>query len=1026
MKTTLEQVKIVEYHEGLAKGISKMWNESRENWGGDSTVTTEQDVKNKEANSTNLHLFIALVGEEVAGYCGLSEYREDKGALYIPLLNVHPKFQGLKIGKKLVLKAIEKTVELKWPRLDLFTWPGNTKAVPLYKKCGFFWEDRDDTVHLMNFIPLVLQIDFLKPFFQKHDWYSTSQRVIEIKPDGIKDKDHTYYEYKWEAGEEFVRIQFERTGRGIRLIETQDLFIEMNVPEFKLIENTDHYIKYYVENRTEKPMEITLIGESSPIANHEFEETILVESNWTGNFPSRVSMPDSDPGPWKTHPTINTELKINNRSIPLKIGVFPKQAGKINLRTVKKNWRPLCNGTLYLDLESQVKENTTWTVRLPSNTVLHWGKSEVVVNIEGNGRMSVPIPVQLIKNGFLTEEIVVTCKCEDGSSSSFSSILRMAFPGYGAKFGAETDGHWFGYNGPHYVEIEKRNHIVKIGSTAYTRDPITFLTPKFGKPYSEEFSKREASSIEYIDLPEALVIKTTLESEAFEFIMLNTYFKIFGDGLVEVKHEVVNKGQKDKKKLSLIQPVFTSLEGLHIPQNNGVMIANESLVPFVDYINDNAISERWIFFGKPNGDTLGLAWTEEATARKDDWRMALEYEVDLIRSYEELCLGPIQIGINTSNHWSKWRELVSVADECELEELPLYTFEKEKGDVVSTVNEKVNYSFQSRMTPYLHGRLAVHEEDNTIVKDVQKDEGHTNLFVQLEHRSAGVKWISSEFTSKSQKAKLDSLQFVQGKRDVEIELQGDIWSVDNGGISFHASSAYYPGIYSMQHNGIEALDHQYPEPGPRAWWNPWGGGISYSFENISAYSMLKEKTRIEPVTKVDQYGHTWSGICITTEFKKHEKMKGVTLRQYALTLPEVPVLSVYAEIHQNSGRTFDRDPLNLDACFKLGKTLQSSYVSLETDGIFHKYYAGWEEFVLRDSPYAMLGSDDYEDIITVVHPTNRKSSDAYVNQDVLLVSSTSKWSAATGETTKIEPTTLFYGKGRGSHSLKAIQNIRFN
>ncbi|BCB03709.1 hypothetical protein [Bacillus sp. KH172YL63] len=34
MRTTLEEVKIVEYHNGLAQGVAKMWNESRENWGG--------------------------------------------------------------------------------------------------------------------------------------------------------------------------------------------------------------------------------------------------------------------------------------------------------------------------------------------------------------------------------------------------------------------------------------------------------------------------------------------------------------------------------------------------------------------------------------------------------------------------------------------------------------------------------------------------------------------------------------------------------------------------------------------------------------------------------------------------------------------------------------------------------------------------------------------------------------------------------------------------------------------------------
>ncbi|WP_406687085.1 GNAT family N-acetyltransferase [Rossellomorea vietnamensis] len=1025
MKTTLQQVKIVEYHEGLAKGIAKMWNESRENWGGDSTVTTEQDVKDKEESSTNLHLFLAMVGDEVAGYCGLSEYREDVGALYIPLLNVHPKYQGLKIGKQLVLKAIEKTVELQWPRLDLFTWPGNTKAVPLYKKCGFFWEDRDDTVHLMNFIPMVLQLDLLKPFFEKHDWYQTSQRLIEVKPDALKVNEHTYYEYKWEADEEFVRIQFERSGRGIRLIETQDYLVQMNVPEFKLLENEDHYVSYHVENRSKEPIEVSIKGVSSSIAEHDFEDTFQVENKWIRDYTAKVSMPQSDPGPWKTHPTIGAEININNQALQLEMGVYPKQAGKVNVRSVKKNWRPHSKGIVYLDLESQVGEDTTWTVKLPENKVISWEESEVNERIGANGRVSIPIPVQLLKNGFLSEEIIVEVNWEDGHISTFTTTLKFAFPGFGAKFGGETDEHWFGYNGPHYVEIEKRNHMVKIGSTAFTRDPISFFTPKLGKPYSEEFSKKEASSIEFIELPEALVVKTSLISEAFPSILLNSYFKIYGEGLVEVKHEVVNTGDQEKKKLSLLQPVFTSLEGLSVPQNEGVLKCNESLVPFVEYIDDKAISERWLFLEASIGDTIGLSWPENAIARKDDWRMGLEYDIDLIPAHEELCLGPIQVGINISKHWSKWREFI-VGDETERKELPLYTFGKANGDVVSTIGALEEYSFNSMMTPYIQGTLTVGHEGGTLVKEVLKDDALTQVTVELEHNSPGVKWISGDFSSKSQTARVDSLQFVKGKNDVKIGQHDGIWSVDNGVVSFKASSDYYPGIYSLSLNGREALHHQYPTPGPRAWWNPWGGGIAYSFRNISAYSMLKEKTTIDSVTKVDHNGQRWSGLCLTTEFKQHEKMKGVILRQYALTLPEVPVLTVYAEIHQHSGQTIEKELLDLDAFFKLGETLQTSYITLPTEGIFHKYYGGAEEFVLRDTPFVVLGSDEREEMITFVHPANRKMSEAYINQDALLVASTKEWSAPTGEIIKVDPSILFYGELKDPQSIKALHKIKFS
>ena len=64
-----------------------------------------------------------------------SKYQYDENTLYIRLLNVRYDLHGMGHWKKaLVCKCVERTKELGWPRLDLFTWLGNTKSLPLYKK----------------------------------------------------------------------------------------------------------------------------------------------------------------------------------------------------------------------------------------------------------------------------------------------------------------------------------------------------------------------------------------------------------------------------------------------------------------------------------------------------------------------------------------------------------------------------------------------------------------------------------------------------------------------------------------------------------------------------------------------------------------------------------------------------------------------------------------------------------------------------------------------------------------------------
>ncbi|QWC23860.1 GNAT family N-acetyltransferase [Bacillus haikouensis] len=1026
MKTTLKKVRIVEYHEGLAKGIAKMWNESRENWGGDSTVTTEQDVIEKEANSSNLHLYLAMVGDEVVGYCGLSQYREDEGAMYIPLLNVHPDYHGLKIGKQLVLKALEKTIELKWPRLDLFTWPGNTKAVPLYKKCGFFWEDRDDTTHLMNFIPSVLQVDWLKPFFEKHDWYSASQRIIEVKPDGIKDKDHTYYEYKWEAGDEFVRVQFERTGRGIRLIETQELLVEMKLPDFKLLEKEEHLVSYRVVNKTTTPVDVSIWGMSTEIVNHSFIGKETVEGEWTGEYPAVLTLPDREPSPWKTHPVVSANIEVDGKLFPLKMGVYPKQAGKLHLRTVNKHWRQNQKAVLHLDIESQLEEDAHWTVKLPHSHVVKWSQAEINAEIKGKSRISVPLHAELLKNGFYSEEVKIEVVKKDGESFEFSSRLALEFPGLGARFGGESEDHWKAFTGPYFVEIEKRNHFVKIGSVLSKQSPTTLFTPRLGKPFSEEFSKKEASSVEYIETPEAFVVKTTLESEAFPSVVLNTYLNLYGSGIVDIKHEVVNKSKETKEQLYLIQPLPIEFKGMAIPQKEGVVIGDEAMMPFMDYIRDKEISERWLFTSGANGETKGLAWPEGAIGRKNDWHFAIEYKVDPVQSQGEVCLGPIQVGINTAPSWKEWRSLVLGDDMKRLEECPLYSLEPSDGNLVSAAGDHAGYSFRSMLTPYLDGTLELKNEVGSMNKTVTKKDETTDVNVELHHREAGLKRIKGKFHSQSQRASFETISMVTGEKEIEIVEKADGWTVDNGVLSFKAAEGYYPGIYSLMYKNKEFLHHQYPAPGPKAWWNPWGGGIRYTFMNVSPYSMLKEPTSVNPVTKQDSNGNSWRGLAVTTALKEHESMKGITLRQYALTLPEVPVLAFYCEIEQESGRTFTGESVDLEAFFKPGETLTSSFVKLPSDGKFDTYYAGIEEFVIGDSPFIQAGSDERKEQAMLIHPDSAKMTEVYINQEVLVAASSEEWTAASGESVKVKPTMMVLGEEDLSGAYKQLRKISFN
>ncbi|MDD4309598.1 MAG: hypothetical protein PHO32_04400 [Candidatus Cloacimonetes bacterium] len=58
---------IIEYDPIYAKSIAEMWNNSGEGWNGDNTHHSETSVRDKEAISSHLNLYLALMGDKVVG-----------------------------------------------------------------------------------------------------------------------------------------------------------------------------------------------------------------------------------------------------------------------------------------------------------------------------------------------------------------------------------------------------------------------------------------------------------------------------------------------------------------------------------------------------------------------------------------------------------------------------------------------------------------------------------------------------------------------------------------------------------------------------------------------------------------------------------------------------------------------------------------------------------------------------------------------------------------------------------------------
>lgn len=197
---------IVEYSPLYAKAVADMWNNSSEGWNGRVFNKSEAKVLRDEACVSYLNLYLAVEADMVLGYAKLTKYAEENGVAYIELLSVLPSYHGKGIGRELVKQCVLRAAELGFGRIDLFTWAGNTKAVPLYKKCGFFWEKMENqSTHLMNFLPGLLNNELLKPYWDYFDWYHDSKRELKTEPDGRNENGFDLYDYLLEKAAKHCR-----------------------------------------------------------------------------------------------------------------------------------------------------------------------------------------------------------------------------------------------------------------------------------------------------------------------------------------------------------------------------------------------------------------------------------------------------------------------------------------------------------------------------------------------------------------------------------------------------------------------------------------------------------------------------------------------------------------------------------------------------------------------------------------------------------------------------------------------------
>lgn len=936
----MNEIKIVKYDHSYAESVADMWKKSVDNWGGELVMNTAEEVIDDYEKSSNICAFLAVDEEEVVGYCGFSQYHHDEGAAYIPLLNVRTDHIGKKIGKTLVKECVEMAINSKWPRLDLYTWQGNDKAVPVYKKCGFFWEDRDDTTHLMNFIPYVMRTEAVKEYFNTMDWYDDNVREIKIESDGRCKGDFEYYEYIWEKDDTTLKMDFERYGRGLTCIETDDYIIKARVDNKELITGRDYEVRYECINKSSKELDIKIKGiKDKNITNSVLYEGLVEDKEIiSGKFYIDTNYEQQDK--YRSYPCVAAIITINGKEAMFKIGIYCNNPIKMTIANTEEHRYLHKTNECYMDITNNYLEDINISFSMKNKEWISFNDQQLKYTLKAREKKSISIPFILTDYNFYDEEIIVTIN-NSSCETKYNARICGAFRGVTGAFHGEDDEYYCINNGNYTVKMDKKSNLIMFREAKSKGKEIFIRVPQIGKPYTIELANKKAHKVLLESIEDRERINATYILNQYKQIKLNYLIDLYANGIVKIYGELTNLSEN-----TTYDKIFYSSK-IHYTINNGILPINNNIVrsPYQEECDamrwdHEKLSENWIF---NENDKMGIGWSKSSKIKFSDFFINVDYEINNLSLGETYITEPIILTINTFDSWYDFRKYMDNAD-ININNIK-QTFECSINKGNSFIDDNIELTFEEYKSEPVEGSVTVSSKYD-LFDTVNKE-------LEFVNNKALINWRlnnKKELDILEIKADLDSklinrerVIFFKDNKEVVLEEYIDqdktVYEANNGVIQIKSSPQFSQGIYSLKYKDEEWLDNSFPEACVKSWWNYWTGGYSFVNSELSFASIYKEKKKAEFVDLIDNYGNQWSGIKSSIDIMENEKYKGISIDQYFLLLTSVPVLCEFAIIHQNNNKYFQNRRFERLAFFKHSEDIKNNWILTKDRGedIIHKY-----------------------------------------------------------------------------------------
>ncbi|HZO91894.1 MAG TPA: GNAT family N-acetyltransferase [Chthonomonadaceae bacterium] len=965
-----------------AERLADMFNDFDSAWPGGFTRgmrETAERVQERFRQMRRLAMCVVESSEgEFVGYCDLEAQPGQTDLAYIPLLGARLSHHGKGVGKMLLRELVRRATEMGYRQVTLHTWPGNTKAVPLYKKTGFNWVP-ETNVFMRNFIPTALTIPAGKAFFANRDWYECLEREIVVAPDDVKWKGMQVFPYRFRAGDDFLNLVFDAAGQRLTAIETPAYSVACSIPMEDAPAGETVPITWEIVPRG-KPLEVVLLTEADAGLELSVQERFVAERETVITREVRLSSEAEPRREGEPAHRVRSMLLIDGQPLVLETGVkivrpieieysgqglFPGRAEKVAVVLQSNLDRPV-QGRLALDAhpaiacESPVQEFTlpprlrtqcefTVTVREP-------GVFPTQARYEAEGRHG---------------SRPVTFRAFSGQAA-----LASIDPVYGESAVLESPDL--------QVNVYLRGGWMRLNHPSMDRGFIGTGLAELGPPFMDWRMRPPLYTARVDQRDGAAALTIIAPSQEFPGLVVECSLSLLGGEVVRMDYRVSNTTDAPlPARLRhhangwlhryLVAPTPEGL--IREPVRWGEYPSGET-----DILAHRAkLTENWVA-GEEENLVCGQIWTD-ASDEEMHWSFFpnLFYDVGEVPPHGMRALPPIYL-VAGAGDWKKvrgwWRRLIQPSGIHE-------PYEPEPGRVLEVRADpspallhddqrEVRLSVINRRGKALCGTLTVTgemlepAETQFPLEDLDRDRTFTAAVevVAADRPAAGFLEAAVDSGPVTETFRVPVIRLGGGKGVRVEEAENGTFLADNGLLRLRVAPGHLGSLYALEYREANHLFSSYPEPRPFRWANPWFGGIHPYLGWMGNPRLAREKFTGEPIERVGERGLHWQGVRAACT-PEHKDLRWLGVEVEYLTTPGSNVVAVVLRLINRSTAQASTGG-GIAVWPQLGGVRENAIVHWESEGERRVRRRGVFQAGGRSGPWTAVENTDTGDILLLV------------------------------------------------------------